>query len=230
MREGIFAGHYGNTIFCPTASCIYYCSFAKERPWAEHLSSLPKRVVGALSGVSILNYESPPMSCLQWLDASEATNWTIWSQVLTAHNTLNSTMSGIACNARHNYLHPSTQSCPCNNLWWRSFLSHMWTAFETVLLTTPWVCSISHVKLMGAHSSKLWPHTDTGNCVENRRWALFCETTYNIWPIHIAVVSHFMCHYRHTYVCVFKNLFLLLHWECIGNAALECINKDSQGF
>ena len=42
MREGIFAGHYGNTIFCPTASCIYYCSLAKEQPWAEHLSSLPK--------------------------------------------------------------------------------------------------------------------------------------------------------------------------------------------
>ena len=135
---------------------------------------------GSFLGVSIFNYESPPMSCLQWLDASEATNWTIWSQVLTAHNTLNSTMSGIACNARHNYLHPSTQSCPCNNLWWRSFLSHMWTAFETVLLTTPWVCSISHVKLMGAHSSKLWPHTDTGNCVENRRWALFCETAYGM--------------------------------------------------
>ena len=39
-----------------------------------------------------------------------------------------------------------------------------------------------------------------------------------IWPIHIAVVSHFMRHYS-TYVCVFKNLFLLptalrVHRKC----------------
>ena len=39
-----------------------YCSLAKESPWAEHLTSLPKRGVGALSIVSAFNHERVPMS------------------------------------------------------------------------------------------------------------------------------------------------------------------------
>ena len=34
-----------------------YHSLPKERPWAEHLTSLPKRGVGALSTVSAFNQE-----------------------------------------------------------------------------------------------------------------------------------------------------------------------------
>ena len=53
-----------------------YRSLAKKGPWAEHLTSLPKSGVGTLSGVSALNHERAPMSCLQRLDALEANNWT----------------------------------------------------------------------------------------------------------------------------------------------------------
>ena len=79
-----------------------YHSLAKKGQWAEHLTNLPKRGVGALSTVSAFNHERPPTSCLQRLEALEANNWTqnnvqrnhqqFWSRVLTAHNTLNCTM------------------------------------------------------------------------------------------------------------------------------------------
>ena len=36
-----------------------YCSLAKEHLWAEHLTSLPKRVVGALSSVFVKTGQSP---------------------------------------------------------------------------------------------------------------------------------------------------------------------------
>ena len=55
--------------------CLYR-SLPKERPWAEHLTSLPKRGVGALSTVSAFNHERAPTSCLQRLKALEANNWT----------------------------------------------------------------------------------------------------------------------------------------------------------
>ena len=42
-----------------------YHSLAKERPWTEHLTSLPKRGVGALSSVSTFKHKRVPMSCLQ---------------------------------------------------------------------------------------------------------------------------------------------------------------------
>ena len=38
-----------------------YCSLTKERPWAEHLTSLPKRGVGTLLSVSAINHERAPM-------------------------------------------------------------------------------------------------------------------------------------------------------------------------
>ena len=84
-------------------TAVIYRSLAKKGPWADHLTSLPKRGVGALSGVSAFNHERAPMSCLQRLDALEANNWTnsnvqrnhqrLRSRVLTAHNTLKGTTS-----------------------------------------------------------------------------------------------------------------------------------------
>ena len=53
-----------------------YCSLPKKGPWAEHLTSLPKRGVGALLTVSTFNHERVPTSCLQWLEALKANNWT----------------------------------------------------------------------------------------------------------------------------------------------------------
>ena len=49
-----------------------YRSLPKKGPWAEHLTSLPKRGVGALSTVSAFNHERVPTSCLQLLKALEA--------------------------------------------------------------------------------------------------------------------------------------------------------------
>ena len=81
--------------------CIYH-SLMKKGPWAEHLASLPKRGVGALSTVSAFNHERAPMSCLQRLKALEANNWTqnniqhnhqqLRSRVLMVRNTSNCTM------------------------------------------------------------------------------------------------------------------------------------------
>ena len=42
-----------------------YHSFTKECPWGEHLTSLQKRIVDALSNVSAFNHERVPISCLQ---------------------------------------------------------------------------------------------------------------------------------------------------------------------
>ena len=55
---------------------MLYRSLAKECPWAEHLTSLPRKGVGALSSVSTFNHEGVPMSCLQQLKALEANNST----------------------------------------------------------------------------------------------------------------------------------------------------------
>ena len=86
----------GSSCYCK------YRSLAKKGPWAEHLTSLPKRGVGTLSTVSAFNHERAPMSCLQRLEALEANNWAqnivqqnrqwLRSRVLTAHNTLHCTM------------------------------------------------------------------------------------------------------------------------------------------
>ena len=46
-----------------------YCGLAKRCPWAEHLTKLQKRGVGALSSVSAFNHKRALMSCLQRLDA-----------------------------------------------------------------------------------------------------------------------------------------------------------------
>ena len=53
-----------------------YHSLPKKGPWAEHLTSLPKRGVGALSTVSAFNHERAPTSCLQRLETLEANNCT----------------------------------------------------------------------------------------------------------------------------------------------------------
>ena len=75
---------------------LYY-SLAKERPWVEHLTSLPERGVGALSNVSTFIHERALMSCLQRLDALKVDKLigatSLQSQVLMAHNTLNGNMS-----------------------------------------------------------------------------------------------------------------------------------------
>ena len=48
------------------AACqvLLYHSLTKKYPWAEHLISLPKRGVGALSSVSTFNHKRASMSCL----------------------------------------------------------------------------------------------------------------------------------------------------------------------
>ena len=62
------------------ACCVslHIPSFAKKGPWAEHLTSLPKRGAGALLTVSTFNHKRVPTSCLQWLNEN---NWTPHSTV-----------------------------------------------------------------------------------------------------------------------------------------------------
>ena len=55
---------------------LKYRSLSKKGPWAEHLTSLPNRGVGALSTVSAFNHERALTSCLQQLEALKANNWT----------------------------------------------------------------------------------------------------------------------------------------------------------
>ena len=104
----------GWLLFCtlwPVTSICIYRSLAKKGPWAEHLTSLPKRGVGALLTVSAFNHERVSTSCLQWLEALGANNWTqnniqhnhqrLWSRVLMAPNTLNCTMwQWVYCSSR----------------------------------------------------------------------------------------------------------------------------------
>ena len=83
--------HASHTRLSITADMItLYRSLAKDCPQANYLSNL------------LFNHERATMSCLQWLNALKAKNTTnnnvpqshqwLWSQMLTAHNTLNSTI------------------------------------------------------------------------------------------------------------------------------------------
>ena len=73
-------GVFSSLIFlhvCHNAGVVcMYRSLSKRGPWAEYLTSLPKRGVGVLSTLSAFNHERAPMSCLQRLKALEANNWT----------------------------------------------------------------------------------------------------------------------------------------------------------
>ena len=78
--------------------CIYH-SLVIKGPWAEYLTSLPKRGVGALSTVSAFNHERAPTSCLQRLEVLDCTQNNVqrnhqWlrGQFLTARKSLNGTM------------------------------------------------------------------------------------------------------------------------------------------
>ena len=57
---------------CSSFHLPIYHSLTKKGPWAEHLTSLPKRDV--LSTVSAFNHERAPTLCLQWLEAFKANN------------------------------------------------------------------------------------------------------------------------------------------------------------
>ena len=85
------------------ANCVLnYRSLPKKGPLAEHLTSLPKRGVGALLTVSAFNHKRVPTSCLQRLKALETNKSTqnnvqwnhqqLQNRVLTAHNTVNGIM------------------------------------------------------------------------------------------------------------------------------------------
>ena len=80
--------------------CMYN-SLTRECPWAEHLTSLPKRGVGALLSVSAFTTKECP--CHAYMPLKQIIGPTItyvqqnhqrlWSRVLMAHITLNDTMS-----------------------------------------------------------------------------------------------------------------------------------------
>ena len=88
---------YGDSPGIPNNNKLMeYCSLVKECPWAEHLTSLSKRGMGALLIISAFNHKRVPMSCSQLLDTLKATKSNVQrnhqqipSQVLTTHNTLN---------------------------------------------------------------------------------------------------------------------------------------------
>ena len=55
---------------CMVTFVYTVCSLAKDCPWAEHLTSLPKSGGLLISSVSAFNQERAAMSCLQRLDAN----------------------------------------------------------------------------------------------------------------------------------------------------------------
>ena len=80
-----------------------YCSFVKEHPWAEHLTSMPKRGVGALLNATTFNHEeasmyayndSLPTNLLKYCTNNNVQwNHGPWKLTfLTAHNTVNGKM------------------------------------------------------------------------------------------------------------------------------------------
>ena len=84
------------------ATYYSYCILTKECSWASTLQ-VSQRMGKVLLQVFHFNHEWVLVSCLQWLNALKANNWTkkfvqrshkwLWSQVLMAHNILNGTMS-----------------------------------------------------------------------------------------------------------------------------------------
>ena len=73
IRDGIIFDSY--TGLAHMYTCVYP-SLTKECTWVEHLTSLPKMGVGALSSVSAFNHERVPMSCLQRLNVFNYTTIT----------------------------------------------------------------------------------------------------------------------------------------------------------
>ena len=70
-----------------------YCSLVKEHPWAEHLTSMPKRGMGALLNATTFSHkresmyaynDSLPTNLLKYLEPRN-----LEAHVLTARNTLN---------------------------------------------------------------------------------------------------------------------------------------------
>ena len=94
---------------------LNYCSLAKECPWAEHLTSLPKRGLGALLSVSTFTTKERPCHVYSKLDDHTANNlrnssvqWNhqwLRSWVLLAHSTLNGIMSPWAWSSSRCALH-----------------------------------------------------------------------------------------------------------------------------
>ena len=122
-------------------------------------------------------------------DALEANNWTnnsiqrnhhgLWSQVLTAHNILNTTMS---------------QWCTCSSQWDRiSYIhlckhaSHMHSGWGCASQTPRKPCS-----RVDAHSRKLWSYVE--NWAKGRGWALFRE--WALFP-ETTVYIHVTVNYSH---------------------------------
>ena len=134
---------------------------------------------------------------------SRANNWTninvqwnhhwLWSQVLTAHNTLNScTMSqwardahGVSCVTLVCTTLPMSiyAKMPCSNLRHKVLTSDMHSTWGLGSQTS----HKAHFRV-GTHSSKLWPYVS--NRAKSRGWALFLETTIYTY-IHT---------YIHTYI------------------------------
>ena len=106
--------HLNGVLVRPGNDYILYCmnnyrSLPKEHPWAEHLTSLPKRGVGTLSTISAFDHERAPMSCLQRLEAFEANNW-MQNNVQQNHQQLRSqrhttTLWTIRCDGEHSVAH-----------------------------------------------------------------------------------------------------------------------------
>ena len=165
-----------------------YHSLVKKGPWAEHLTSLPKRGVGTLSTVSAFNHERVPTSCLQWLEALEANNWMqnnvqrnhqgLRSWVLMAHNTWNCTMWWWAYCSSHLV---SRLPWGCSPHYLRPWMQRCCVKYHTQFLTrdthsargcaSQTLCE-AHSR-MGAHSGELCPYTR--KLAKSRGWALFSE-------------------------------------------------------
>ena len=108
-----------------------------------------KEGAGTLLIVSTFNHERAPMLCLQRLNALKANNWTnnyiqrnhqwLQSWVLTAHNTLNGTISPWAwcssrCTPHYTFVY---RKISCSNFRWsitRNFLPQICIVLEAVLL------------------------------------------------------------------------------------------------
>ena len=67
----------------------------------EHLTSLPKRGVGALSTVFVFNHERAPTSCLQRLETLKANNWTQKKRTMESPATSKSSPDGTQHSEQH---------------------------------------------------------------------------------------------------------------------------------
>ena len=106
------------SITCIYASIHIYRSLAKERPWVEYITSLPKRGVGALLSVSAFNRFSTKTCIVNCMHGSNHIGFSVWQWNRGLHESLGCPKLGYT----YTFSKPKLSGLRSNHLAWATTL------------------------------------------------------------------------------------------------------------